>query len=379
MNGEFPALLYDPVTGVSRRVLVAWKPGPEGGLCLDDAQGGGRTIPVAALSLARGGWRGDAVHLTWDDAGRSWAVTIDDPRALAQLMTVLPAHFATQIAAWRVEATRGQRRTAVAFLGLAILALLPLLVLGALYIFRDQLIDAVIPRLPTSVDVRLGELAYQQIERAGQLVHEGPAVHAVRELGERLGAVVPASPFRFRFEVLNDPSVNAFAAPGGLVVVHTGLLATVSSIDQLSGVLAHEVSHIVHRHTLRQMVFELGLTTSLRWLFGAPDSVADTIAAAALKLSALRFSREQESEADAGAVELLHEARLPATGLQQFFDDLAREHENLPALLSTHPPSAERSSALQRMIEERGPWQIAEPSIDWAVVRRDATAHLQKP
>jgi predicted Zn-dependent protease len=113
-------------------------------------------------------------------------------------------------------------------------------------------------------------------------------------------------------------------------------------------------------------------------LLGVPDGVADTIAGAAANLSGLKFSREQEAEADRGGVELLQKARLPATGLKSFFEELARDKEQVPTFLSTHPADAERSATLQRLIAERGQWEIEPLVIDWEAVRRNAGERMKK-
>ncbi|MGE0824471.1 MAG: M48 family metallopeptidase [Candidatus Binatia bacterium] len=373
---ECSAVVHNPVTRIARRGTITWNSTDNGGeLHVKDVTGVDQRIASTALSLARGGWRGDAIHLSWEYEDRIWAVTVDEPDAIAELAQALPAEFARQVAQWRTETKRGQQRTAIVFTALALLAFLPIVGLISLYAMRDRILDAVVVRLPTSVDTRLGELMYQQIAASGTLVREGPAVDAVRMIGQQLIAE-QSQPFTFRFEVLNDPSVNAFAAPGGVVVVHTGLLAEVPSADQLVGVLAHEVTHVTRRHSLRQLVYELGLTTTVRWIFGAPDGVADTIATVALNLSTLRFSRAQETEADQGAVKLLRRARLPATGLQSFFTDPTREHGNLPAWLSTHPSDADRAAALTQLLTEQGTWEIEPLPLDWESVRNDAKSHL---
>jgi predicted Zn-dependent protease len=349
-----------------------------GALHVEDGVGTAREIAATDLSLTRGGWRGDAVNFSWQQEGQTWAVTLDDPQAVAQLAKELPSQFSSQIVTWQKQSKRGERWSATILTIAGLVTFLPLLLLIALFMVRDRILDAVIAKMPTSIDKQIGDLMHQQLVASGELVKEGPAVEAVRAVSQRFLPHLPKQDFTFRFEVVNDKSINAFAAPGGLVVVHTGLLATATSVDQLVGVLGHEITHVTRRHSLRQIVYDLGLTTTLRWLLGVPDGVADTIAGAAANLSGLKFSREQETEADRGGVELLQKARLPATGLQSFFDMLAQERGSVPSFLSTHPAGKERSATLQRLIEERGQWEIELLVIDWEAVRRDAEAQMTK-
>jgi predicted Zn-dependent protease len=316
--------------------------------------------------------------LSWEQEERTWAVTVEDSQAIARLTKDFPSHFSSQITSWQKQGKRGERWTGIILTLVGLFTLLPLFILIALFMMRDRILDAVIVKMPVSVDAQIGNLLHTQLLQSGKLVKDGPAVEAVRTVGQRLVAHVPTQDFTFRFEVMNDPSVNAFAAPGGLIVVHTGLLAKATSVDQLVGVLGHEITHVTRRHSLRQIVYDLGLTTTLRWLLGIPDGIADTIAGAAVNLSGLKFSREQETEADRGGVELLQAARLPATGLQSFFEELSRDKGQVPTFLSTHPADKERSATLQRLIAERGAWAVDPLAIDWEAVQHDAKELIQK-
>jgi predicted Zn-dependent protease len=108
-----------------------------------------------------------------------------------------------------------------------------------------------------------------------------------------------------------------------------------------------------------------------------PDGVADTIAGAAANLSGLQFSREQETSADVGGIELLQKARLPAAGLKSFFERLAQDQQAVPAFLSTHPAGEDRAATLQKIIDERGQWAVERLTIDWDAVRQDAEDRIK--
>ena len=372
---SYPALLHNPVSGSSRRVTLTWDRRFYGSLRVED-DGAAQEIAAKDLTLTRGGWRGDAIHLTWEQDGQIWAVTVDSPQAVAGLANELPSDMSGSIAAWQKQSKRSGRWSSAALTIGAVLTLLPLILLIALFLMRDRILDIVIDKMPTSIDAEISDLLHRELVASGKLVKDGPAVEALRAVSQRFAPHLPGKDFAFRFEVVNDSSVNAFAAPGGLVVVHTGLLAKASSADELVGVLGHEITHVTGRHSLRQMIFSLGLTTTLRWVLGVPDGVADTLAGAAANLSGLQFSRDQEAAADAGGFELLQKARLPAAGLKSFLERLAQDKEKVPAFLSTHPADSDRAAILQQMLqkvlEERGQWPIEPLSIDWDAVRRDA-------
>ncbi len=152
--------------------------------------------------------------------------------------------------------------------------------------------------------------------------------------------------------------------------MHTGLLAATHSPDEVAGVLAHEMTHVLERHTLRQIVFQAGLTTAARLLLGSGEGASDLLSGAASDLTTLRFSREQERAADQGALRLLRAARLPTSGLASFFGRLAHAGDAPPAWLSSHPDSAERAAAVA---VARAPDETP-LEIDWRAVQQAAAA-----
>src|SRR5687767_11566531 len=132
------ALLHDPVSGATRRVTVTWDPGFHGILRIEDSAGTVRDVPAADLSLTQGGWRGDGINFAWQQEGQTWAVTLDNPQVVANLAKVLPANMSSQIAFWQKQSKRSRRWSTTA-LGLgALVTLLPLLLLLALFMMRDR-------------------------------------------------------------------------------------------------------------------------------------------------------------------------------------------------------------------------------------------------
>jgi beta-barrel assembly-enhancing protease len=363
-------LLHDPETGASRRVELARDPSAPALLVRDGAEE--RRVPADAISLRAGGWQGNAVHLEWNEGGRSFAVTVEATTA-DSLAAVLPEPLASQardvLGATLRTTRRHTRRTTVT---LALFVLVPLVLVLTAYLFRERILDAALERLPTSVDAQVGQLVYEQVRVTGQLVEKGPALEAVQALGTRLVAAAPPHPHQFRFHVVRDPSVNAYAAPGGVVVVHTGLLEKADGPDAVAGVLAHEIVHVLHRHSMRQIAFRSGLTGAVRLLVGSPSGAAGVLTDAATDLTSLGFSRDQERDADRGGLDLLQRARLPGEGLVRFFDVLQRQGGTPPALLSSHPPSRERSEQLAAEIARRGAWPVEALAVDWAAVKAAA-------
>ena len=184
-------------------------------------------------------------------------------------------------------------------------------------------------------------------------------VEALDGLTRRLAPA--ASPYRFVVRVVDLEMVNAFALPGGQILISEGLLGFAESPDEVAGVLAHEMGHVLHRHSTAAMFEALGLA----FLFGAMlgDFGAGAVGAGAETLVGLSFRREAEAEADERGLELLGRAGLSSRGLADLFERLRRDAGDRPALLrllSTHPPDELR----ERRAREGAAAAPAPPALD---------------
>ncbi len=297
------------------------------------------TGPDGAL-LARWALRGLRVVIDPDGAatvrhGRDPArLVVDDPAGLAALRSALPA-------------ARFKPGWMAALAGcLAVLALLAAFVLAAP--------DMLAPLVPAAWDRALGRAAESAamvghrrcVDAAGQAALDG--------LLARLGPV-PA-----RIVVSDDGTVNAFALPGNRILLPRGMIQGVADGDELAGVLAHEMGHLVHRDALRGVLRSTGLhlaAAALGW--GGFDT-----AGLAGDLASLSFSRAAEARADAFAVSALRQAGLRADGLGRFLAE--NEHgAALPGFLSDHPASAER----QRVTKAGPDGNPAFSQAEWRAIR----------
>jgi Zn-dependent protease with chaperone function len=305
-------------------------------------------------SQARLRRQGDGLMLEWRSSGEACALLFERGSAIAVWLPL--------------EDRAGDGRTGRWILvALAAGILLPLLVIGGLFIFRDDILDAVVARIPVAQEQRLAEELWKA-QRAGiKIIADGTAQAFIGQLGGRLAAARP-TPYRYRFVLADDASVNAFAMPAGIVVVHCGLLAATERPEELAGVLAHEIEHVEQRHSLRGMV--RGIGAAALWSLVGGDVLGAAAADAAGRLMGLQFSREQEMAADEGGFERLVAAGIDPSGMASFFARLAKDESarpGLPAFLSTHPASAERAARLAE--RNRGRPAAAPLIVDWPAIR----------
>lgn len=127
------------------------------------------------------------------------------------------------------------------------------------------------------------------------------------------GALGP-SPYAFRVHVVDDPVVNAFAVPGGGMVLFRGLVEAARTPEELAGVLAHEMSHVVHRHGTRALIRELSLRALVAIVTGNVAGLEQALGTAG-QLGGLRYRRSDELEADRAAVALLAAAQIDPAGM----------------------------------------------------------------
>lgn len=304
--------------------------------------------------IAASGFNNASLRLSWQQPEGVYALVIDSAGDRTQCAATAPEHCSRQLAAAVRQPGTLKHRFRLGWGLLALVLLAPLLGLVLFLLNADRVADWVVDKVPVAQEARLGELVLAQTRLQMKLIDRGPAVEALAAIGARL---TEGSPHRYRWFVAQRPEVNAFAAPGGVVVVFSGLLTTAATAEELAGVLAHEVAHAELRHSLRGMIKGLGLRALVALLAG--DISDNVLTGAATRLTELRFSRDAEREADANGLQRLLAARISPHGMLRFYERLtAEQRPTPPALLSTHPASGERLDWLRREIATlKGPWQ----------------------
>ncbi len=172
---------------------------------------------------------------------------------------------------------------------------------------------------------------------------------------ERIGRdIVRASgpqPFDFRFYVIEDDEINAFAMPAGHIYVHTETILKARNVSELAGVIAHEVGHVARRHIAENynrqrtagLLHQVGVVAAGVTLGSAGAGAANLLGGLSAVAVLNSFGREAEREADDFAVETLPKAGYDPAGLVTFFHTLENEGGGGgPSFLSSHPPTAER-------------------------------------
>jgi Zn-dependent protease with chaperone function len=250
--------------------------------------------------------------------------------------------------------------------GTAGAALLGWLVFG-LGIGLDPLLDLAVKRLPPGAEAHLGG-ALEAVSQV-QADHDPALGAALRRCAALLE---PDAAERPRLLVVEDDVVNAFAVPGGLIVLHRGLLKRLKDQSELFALLGHEYCHLRERHALRGALRGAGLGVLSSLVLGDSSGVSAWFTRSGQQLADLRFSRSQETRADLAGLDLLQRLGLDPRGGTRLMRELeqAEGDHTPPAILSNHPQTRERSETLALAAAGRPPARVTAvlSAQDWALM-----------
>lgn len=202
-----------------------------------------------------------------------------------------------------------------------------------------------IRNLPISIDEKIGKLAIESMDVGNRLPPAHPASKLVQSIVDKLQPHAAIPEMKFKVIVVEDPQVNAFALPGGQIVVYTGLIREAKSAEQIAGVLAHEMSHATLRHGLQSVSQSLGIVAAIQLFVGDIGGLVALGAQIAQQSILTSYSRSSETEADIEGVRMLHAANIDPNAMAEFFGLLKEKEGDLPdaiAWISTHPQHATR-------------------------------------
>ncbi len=298
--------------------------------------------PYGEVRRTQGGYEGEQVRL--EKGGDVLETLVVEDRAFLSALY----RFAPHLGQFHGNAGRKRHRqlTALAALGVVV-------IVGALYLWGIPAMAAyVAPRLPIAWEEHLGESVVEQLAPEARRCSSPDGMKAINAIISVLTASSPVSPYRFRVFVLNDPNVNAWAAPGGYIIVLRGLLERTKTSEELAGVLAHELQHILQHHATRALLEDASTGLLLTAMTGDLSGAMAFGAEGARKLAMLRYSRQYEESADAEGLKMLIAARIDPAGMISFYNVLMATTPDTPGFLSylsTHPNTADRIDRIRSL------------------------------
>lgn len=349
---------YDGRSAERQRVYVLLE---AGGIRIARPDGSNVRWPFHAIRPARLVNETDHVQLE-TRTGLPQALIVQDPGFLPALRSAAPT-----LAASPAPERPGPKLAVL----VGIAAAIPAIGLLAYFWLLPAIAGAAAGLVPKSWEDKLGEALVSSFAPEDQRCQDPRLHRALDQMVDRLSEAAPDSGYRFRVEVLNAPEVNALAAPGGHIVIFSGLIERTATPEELAAVLAHEIQHVLRRHSTRAILREMFLSLLIATAFGGGD--LGQIVGTAQTLGSLHFARGQEEEADREGMRLLQAARIDPSAIVTMFEKLAEQSGDAPEFfqyLSSHPGTRRRIRVMEEMAREPAPPpRPLLPGINWNTLR----------
>tara|TARA_B100000809_G_scaffold130872_2_gene128669 strand:+ start:2018 stop:3244 length:1227 start_codon:yes stop_codon:yes gene_type:complete len=302
-------------------------------------------LPLRDLLIKPGGANNRLIFLS-SNVEPEWSVYTPDRKILQHHQLIYHPTIGPQL-----SRIRGGRR--IQWLITAAVVMLIPAVLGLLAVFKDSLVNVAAAQVPPEWEQKLGDTAFAQISLGNKFIDDEETVKALDAMTAALLAVIPDKRYPFKFHIQEDAALNAFAIPGGNVVLHTGLLLAAESPEEVLGVVAHEIAHVTEQHSVRQMIATAGLFVIVQAVFGDVSGLVAIAADSGRFLMSQKFSRDHERDADNVGWQYMLAAQIDPVGMIRIFQRLENEQKTLQKIqetidfLNTHPATADRIAAMQ--------------------------------
>lgn len=217
--------------------------------------------------------------------------------------------------------------------------------------------------ISTQQEVQMGQEYSQQINAQLPILQDAEINRYINVLGDSIAKVNDPRNLQWHFYVVDTKEVNAFAVPGGYIYVNRGLIEQADKMDQLAGVLGHEIGHVLNRHTVKLMEKENAANVGVQLGCILTNVCTNAAAGAAINVAGTavfaKFSRQDEKEADESGVQNVTRAGIDPRGIPEMFQKLLDEQSSSPstvaAWFATHPTEQSRIADTDAMIAKIDP------------------------
>lgn len=275
-----------------------------------------------------------------NSGGKVWVYLTPD----SSIFLTIPAE---ETVAKLIEKEIGRYHTATKTSRSRLPFILSIIAGAALFVF--VLFSWVIPAIgmrviSVEVEKKLGNGIYTSLMAAEEI--DTIQTQYVQQFADQLRL---SRKYKLHIVVTEDKQVNAFALPGGTIIVTTGILKHLHSPEELAALLSHEATHVNNRHSLRSILKDMSVSFAISMIFGRASELLN----GAAYLNQLSYSRSLEEEADEQGIELLCQNHVNPIGMVKLMEDLKAEEKIQPiSFLSTHPLTEDRLKAAQKIIRQ---------------------------
>lgn len=301
-------------------------------------------------------------------------LVIDDPAFLSNLRAITAVSLHPSL-----RPASGIKRGLLIVAALAV----PFFLYGLWTLGIPKLADRVAVQVPASWEEKLGNSILESLPKALAPSSQPEQEKALNAIVERLLSASPNQPYNIRVHISPHQMVNAAAFPGGHIIVFQGLLNKAETPEELAGVLAHEIQHVMLRHSTRGILRSMASSILLTLITGDVNGSMSAVLELAGGLEGLAHSRAMERQADVEGMEMILAANIDPAGMIRMFEKLqALEQPVIPAskteepedgsaswteYLSTHPAGQNRVSEMKKQVALAGKKSYTPllPHLDW--------------
>lgn len=215
-------------------------------------------------------------------------------------------------------------------------------------------------------EVQMGQQYAAEVEKELPLIRDPEVVRYINVLGDSLASVTDDRSLTWHFAIVDSKDINAFAIPGGYIFVNRGLIEAATNMSEVAGVIGHEIGHVTQRHSIKQMQKAQGANIGVTLGCVLTGACNNGLAQAGINLAAngvfMKFSRDDEAEADREGVKTLVKAGIDPNGIPDMFRILLKERQTRPggvdAFFLSHPLEEDRIAATEKLIAAYPPAQL---------------------
>lgn len=336
------------------------------GLLLELAEDESRAWGWAETRLTQGEYPTEPVRIEFSD---SVGAAVVEDRGFLEAYRAATLHLGG----------RRERPLRIDQILLAVVALTA--TVAGVYLWGAQAVGTIGAAIVPSVwEDRVGKAVVNALAPAEQRCPDSAAQTAVEQIVARLRDGLEERQFEYTVIVSKPPGLmgpNAFAAPGGYIVVFDSMLELTSTPEELAGVLAHEIQHVERRHVtrgmLREMVLNAVTSTFISVVPGGTGTWGETTALDfGSTLAGLAYQRDDEREADQLGLKTMEAAGIDGAGMVSMFrslSELTGDEDEETSYLTTHPSSSERAETLESMLSADAAPRPLLPTTNWSQVQ----------
>jgi len=282
-----------------------------------------------------------------DPQQAGWEIYTADQRILAQTSLLQQPHTRRQIRELQSQGDL-QRRLKITLAFIAAFSLVSLLV----SLLMGVMVRSLVAQIPVKWEQDLGDTLLAEVQKEATFVHDPKLLARLDRAVDPLVNALPKTGLQFKFYLVPDQIPNAFALPGGHVLVNTGLLELADRPEEIAAVVAHELAHVTRRHLFRKVISSGGPYVIFKLFLGGGGSLLSTLGAGSQLLVGQGFSQEYELEADAIGWETMVSAHIDPRGMTGILRKLQAAQLRMGAqpvfhAFSSHPATDKRIQRLE--------------------------------